>query len=302
MRFMVLIKADKNSEAGVMPSEELLAEMGRFNEELVKAGVMLAGEGLHPSSKGARVRFKGRERTVVDGPFAETKELIAGFWIWQVKDKAEAIEWVKRCPNPMPGESEIELRQVFEAEDFGAEFTPELREQEDRLRVRIAEQQGVKPAVPAVPPSSGATPYLVVQGAGDAIGWYQRIFGAQLVFKLDAPDGSVMHSELSVGPARFMLTEERLEHGARSPKTLGGSATTQIVYVPDADSVYDAALAAGATPGMPMGDQFWGDRSGSLTDPFGHQWFISTHKEDPSPEEIQRRVQALFAANPGGGC
>jgi hypothetical protein len=140
MRFMVLIKADKNSEAGVMPSEELLADMGRFNEELVKAGVMLAGEGLHPSSKGARIRFKGKERTVVDGPFAETKELIAGFWLWQVKDKAEAIEWVKRCPNPMPGESEIELRQVFEAEDFGAEFTPELREQEARVFAKAAEQ------------------------------------------------------------------------------------------------------------------------------------------------------------------
>jgi uncharacterized glyoxalase superfamily protein PhnB len=153
-----------------------------------------------------------------------------------------------------------------------------------------------------VPPSTGATPYLVVKGAADAIGWYQRIFGAQLAFKMDAPDGSVMHSELTVGPARFMLTEERLEHGSRSPKTLGGSATTQIVYVPDADAVYNAALDAGATAGMPMGDQFWGDRSGSLTDPFGHQWFISTHKEDPTPEEIQRRVQAMYAANPGAGC
>ena len=138
MRFMILIKATKNSEAGVMPSEQLLTEMGKFNEELVKAGVMLAGEGLHPSSKGARVRFSGAKRSVIDGPFAETKELVAGFWIWQVKSKEEAIEWVKRCPNPMPGESEIEIRQVFEAEDFGAEFTPALREQEERLRSQIA--------------------------------------------------------------------------------------------------------------------------------------------------------------------
>ncbi len=137
MRFMVIVKATKNSEAGVMPSEKLLAEMGRFNEELVKAGVMLAGEGLHPSSKGARVKFSGGKRTVIDGPFAETKELIAGYWLWQVKSKAEAIEWVKRCPDPMPGEdSEIEIRQVFEAEDFGAEFTPELRAQEERLRAK----------------------------------------------------------------------------------------------------------------------------------------------------------------------
>ena len=137
MRFMVLVKATKDSEAGVMPSEQLLTEMGKFNEELTKAGVMLAGEGLHPSPKGARVRFSGDKRTVIDGPFAETKELVAGFWLWKCASLQEAIEWVKRCPNPMPGESEIEIRQVFEAEDFGAEFTPELREQEERLRAQI---------------------------------------------------------------------------------------------------------------------------------------------------------------------
>ncbi len=137
MRFMVLVKATKDSEAGVLPDEKILTEMGKFNEELVKAGVMLSGEGLHASSKGARVRFDGAKRTVIDGPFTETKELIAGFWIWQVKSKEEAIEWVKRCPNPFPGESEIEIRQVFEADDFGAEFTPELREQEERLRAQI---------------------------------------------------------------------------------------------------------------------------------------------------------------------
>jgi hypothetical protein len=138
---MVMVKATPDSEAGVMPSEELMAAMGRYNEELVKAGVMLAGEGLHPSSKGARVRFSGDRRTVIDGPFTETKELVAGFWLWQVKSREEAIEWVKRCPNPMEGDSEIEIRQVFEAEDFGAEFTPELREQEERLREQIARQQ-----------------------------------------------------------------------------------------------------------------------------------------------------------------
>ena len=141
MRFMAIVKANKDSEAGVMPSEQLLTEMGRFNEELVKAGVMLAGEGLHPSSKGARVRFSGSKRTVIDGPFPETPELVAGFWLLQVKSKEEAIEWIKRCPNPMDGKSEIELRQVFEAEDFGAEFTPELREQEQRLRAQTAAQQ-----------------------------------------------------------------------------------------------------------------------------------------------------------------
>ncbi len=140
MRFMVIVKATADSEAGVMPSEQLLAEMGRYNEELVKAGVMQAGEGLHPSAKGARVRFSGKDRRVIDGPFAETKELIAGFWLWKCASLQEAIQWVKRCPNPMPGDSEIEIRQVFEAEDFGEAFTPELREQEERLRAQVAGQ------------------------------------------------------------------------------------------------------------------------------------------------------------------
>jgi len=134
MRFMVMVKATKESEAGVMPSQELLAEMGRYNEELAKAGVLLAGEGLHPSSRGVRVRFSGEKRTVIDGPFTETKELVAGFWLMQVRSKEEVIEWVRRCPNPFDGESEIEIRQVFEPEDFGEALTPELRAQEERLR------------------------------------------------------------------------------------------------------------------------------------------------------------------------
>jgi hypothetical protein len=135
---MVIVKADKKSEAGVLPDKKILTEMGKFNDELAKAGVMLAGEGLHPSSKGARVRFSGGKRTVIDGPFAETKELVAGFWLWQVKSKEEAIEWLKRAPFE---ETEVEIRQVFEAEDFGAEFTPELREQEERIRAQIAEKR-----------------------------------------------------------------------------------------------------------------------------------------------------------------
>ena len=139
MRVMVLVKANADSEAGVMPSEALLAEMGKYNEELVNAGIMVSGEGLHPTSRAKRVRFNGKERTVIDGPFAETKELVAGFWVWQVKDMDEAVEWLKRAPFQ---DEELEIRPVFEAEDFGAEFTPELREQEDRLRERIAAQQG----------------------------------------------------------------------------------------------------------------------------------------------------------------
>jgi hypothetical protein len=138
MRFMVMVKATKDSEAGVMPTQELLEAMGKYNEQLAKAGIMLAGDGLHPSSKGARVKFSGKNRTVVDGPFAETKELVAGFWIWQVKSKQEAIEWVKRCPNPMPGDSEIEIRQLYEPEDFGAEFTPDMQEDAKRVYEQVA--------------------------------------------------------------------------------------------------------------------------------------------------------------------
>ena len=141
MRVMVMVKATKSSEAGIMPSEKLLTDMGKFNDELIKAGIMLAGEGLHPSRKGKRVRFSGGKRTVIDGPFAETKELVAGYWLWQVRSMDEALEWMRRCPDPMPGEeSEIEIRPVFEAEDFGAEFTPELREQEARQRAEIERQ------------------------------------------------------------------------------------------------------------------------------------------------------------------
>ena len=141
MRFMIIVKASKDSEAGKMPSAELLTAMGKYNEELVKAGIMLAGEGLHPSSRGKRVRFSGTNRTVVDGPFAETKELMAGYWLWQVKSMDEAVEWLKKCPNPHNEVSEVELRPVFEAEDFGAEFTPELRERDQRLRDQIEARQ-----------------------------------------------------------------------------------------------------------------------------------------------------------------
>ena len=141
MRIMVMVKANKDSETGIMPKQKLLAEMGKFNEELVKAGVLLAADGLHPSSKGKRVRFSGAERTVIDGPFSETKELIAGFWLWQVRSMEEAVEWVKRCPNPHEGEAEIEIRQVFEAEDFGSELTPELRKREERMREQVARKK-----------------------------------------------------------------------------------------------------------------------------------------------------------------
>lgn len=301
MRCMIMIKASTDSEAGVMPSEELLAAMGKFNEELVAAGLMQAGEGFHPSAKGARVRFSGRERQVIDGPFAETKELIAGFWIWQVDSLAQAIDWVKRCPNPMPGDSEIEIRPVFEAEDFGEAFTPELREQEEKLRARVEAQHGGGSAVSPVPPANGATPYLTVRGAVDAIAFYQSVFDAALRLRLDAPDG-VMHAELQIGPARFMLSEERPQYGALSPLSLGGSGSCIVAYVPDADAAVARALAAGAKLDMPVQDQFWGDRAGQITDPFGHKWMVATHLEDPTPEQLRARVQQMLARGGAEGC
>jgi uncharacterized glyoxalase superfamily protein PhnB len=297
MRFMILIKANRNTEAGEMPSEQLLTEMGNFNEALQKAGVLVSGEGLQPSSKGARVRFSGQKRTVIDGPFAETKELIAGFWIWQVKSKDEAIEWVKRCPNPTGEESEIEIRQVFELDDFGPELTPELRAQEERVFAQSRSQAagGQPGAVPRVPEPRGAIPYLIVKGASDAIGFYQRVFGAEVVMRLDAPDGLLMHAELKVGPAHFMLTEERPQHQALSPLSLGGTGSQAVLYVPDADAVVDRAVQAGATVTMPVADQFWGDRSGCINDPFGHAWFVSTQREAPSQAELKRRMEAMFS-------
>ena len=290
MRFMILIKANKDSEAGVMPSEQLLTEMGAFNEELVKAGIMLDGEGLQPSAKGARVQFSGQQRSVIDGPFAETKELIAGYWVWQCESLAEAVAWVKRCPNPMGEQAEVEIRQLFEADCFGEEMTPELRAQEERLRAQLQ--------VKAVPDPQGALPYLVIRGAADAVGFYERVFDAQVLTRLDAPDGKIMHAELKVGPARFMLTEERVEYQSLSPATLGGSGSFACVYVSDVDATFERALSAGATAIMPVLDQFWGDRAGHLRDPFGHQWMVATHKEDLSPEQLQQRAQAMFAAGP----
>jgi uncharacterized glyoxalase superfamily protein PhnB len=211
----------------------------------------------------------------------------------------EALEWARRCPNPTGDASELEIRPIFEADDFGAEFTPELREQEDRLRAQMARQQS-KGGVNPVPEAQGAIPYLVVKGASDAIAFYQRVFDAQLVERLDAPDG-VLHAELKVGPARFMLSEERPERGSRGPKTLGGSPVHSIVYVPDADATVARAVAAGATPGMPVADQFWGDRSGTITDPFGHQWFVSTHKEDVTHEQLEARLKAMMSQG-GASC
>jgi uncharacterized glyoxalase superfamily protein PhnB len=289
MRFMIIVRATKDSEAGVMPSEELLTAMGKYNEELVKAGIMQAGEGLHPSSKGARVRFSGKQRIVIDGPFAETKELIAGFWIWQVKSRDEAIEWVKRCPNPMPGDSDIEIRQIFEAEDFGKQLTPELREQEQRLANQI-EAQKVKPIPDGM---HTVTPHLICKGAADAIEFYKKAFGAVEEGRLPGPNGLLMHAIVRIAGSPVMLVDEMPQWGALGPNSLKGSPVTIHLYVPDADAFFAKAVAAGAKVKMPLEDQFWGDRYGKLEDPFGHHWSVATHRRDVTPQEMQQAMQKM---------
>jgi uncharacterized glyoxalase superfamily protein PhnB len=291
MRFMVMVKASKDSEAGVMPSQQLLEDMGKFNEELAKAGVLLAGEGLRASSKGARVRFSGDKRTVIDGPFAETKELIAGYWMWRVKSKDEAIEWVKRCPNPHNEDCEIEIRQVFEAEDFGAEFTPELREQEERLRTQAAALQDKS----APPRMHTVTPHLVCAGAADAIEFYKKAFGAVELMRLPGPQGKLMHACIQVGDSPIMLVDEHPECGALGPRSLKGSPVTVHLNVPDVDAFVGRAVAAGAKITMPIADMFWGDRYGKIEDPFGHHWSIATHVRDMTPEEIAQAAKKLFS-------
>ena len=288
MRFMVMVKATKDSEAGILPSEELLTAMGKYNQELAKAGILLAGEGLQASSKGARVRFSGAQRTVVDGPFAETKELVAGFWLWQVKSKEEAIEWVKRCPNPMPGDSDIEIRQVFEAEDFAEQFTPELKEQAERTYAQVA----TKPK-PIPEGMHTVTPHLICKGAADAIEFYRKAFGAVEEGRIPGPNGLLMHAMIRVAGSPVMLVDEMPEWGALGPNALKGSPVTIHLYVPDADAFFSRAVAAGAKVKMPLEDQFWGDRYGKLEDPFGHHWSVATHLRDVSPQEMQRAMKKM---------
>jgi uncharacterized glyoxalase superfamily protein PhnB len=289
MRFMVIVKASKNSEAGVLPSRQLLEQMGKFNEELAKAGVLIAGEGLQASSKGARVQFSGAKRTVVDGPFAETKELIAGYWMWRLPSLAAAIEWVKRCPSPHEEDCEIEIRQVFEAEDFGAEFTPELREQEQRVHAQAEVSQ----------PSSApglqrtVTPHLICAGAAEAIEFYKKAFEAVELMRLPGTQGRIMHACIQIGDSPVMLVDEMPECGALGPKSLRGSPVTVHLNVPDVDRFVARAVAAGARVTMPVADMFWGDRYGRLEDPFGHQWSVASHVRDMTPEEIAQAAAQI---------
>jgi uncharacterized glyoxalase superfamily protein PhnB len=276
---MVIVKASADSEAGVMPATECLAAMGKYNEELVKAGVMLAGEGLHPSSRGLRIRFSGKQRTVTDGPFAETKELIAGFWLWQVRSREEAIEWLKRAP--FDGGAEVELRQVFEADDFGAALTPELREQEERLRAQAA---GQRPA--GQPVGMPVQPYLFFEGrCEEALDYYRKALGAEVKALLryadspaPCPEGmlppgnekKVMHAEFRIGDTTLMGSD-----GMCSGKTSFQGFSLSLTAPNDAAAkrLFEA-LADGGEVRMPLGPTFFASSFGMVADRFGVGWMV----------------------------
>jgi PhnB protein len=289
MRFMVIVKASKDSEAGVMPATDLLAAMGKYNEELVKAGVMLAGEGLHPSAKGLRIRFSGRQRTVTDGPFAETKELIAGFWLWQVRSREEAIEWLRRAP--FDGGAEVELRPVFEAEDFGAALTPELREQEERLRAQAAGQgTSVRPANGTSMP---VQPYLDFDGrCEEALDYYRKALGAEVKMLLRFADGpqassqecpemlppgsekKVMHAEFRVSDTTLMASDCFCKG---KPNFQGFSIALSPPTDAEAKRLFDA-LADGGEVRQPLIETFFASSLGVVADRFGLGWMIAVRR------------------------
>jgi PhnB protein len=282
MRYMAIVKANKDSEAGVMPGTDLLAAMGKYNEELVKTGVMLAGEGLHPSSKGLRIRFSGKQRTVIDGPFAETKELIAGFWLWQVRSREEAIEWLKRAP--FDGGAEVELRPVFEADDFGAALTPELREREERLRA----QAGQRPA-PPIP----VQPYLNFEGrCEEALDYYREALGAEVKMLLRYADGpppspegcsgmlppgsekKVMHAEFRIGDTTLMASDCFC---SGKPSFQGFSISLTPPNDAEAKRLFDA-LAEGGEVRQPLIETFFASSFGVVADRFGLGWMITVRR------------------------
>ncbi len=281
MRVMVMVKATKDSEEGVMPSEQLMTDMGNFNEELVKAGIMKAGEGLKPSSEGVRVRFSGKNRSVTDGPFAETKELVAGYWMWEVKSMEEAIEWVKKCPNPMMDDSDIEIRPLYEMADF-AEWDPSGE--------FVAKEEGLRGAVAAQ--TSVVQPYLFFSGrCEEALNFYQKAIGAKLgmVLRFDqspdpVPDGmlqpgfekKIMHSEFTVGDLKLMASDGCNDKGRFDGFSLALSVTTE----EDAHRVFDA-LADGGEVRMPLMKTFWSPCYGQVTDRFGVQWMVMVPGETP---------------------
>ncbi len=290
MRFMIIVKATKDSEAGKMPEEALIAEMAKYHEELAAAGVLRDASGLQASAKGWRIQYSGKERTFVDGPFAEAKELIAGYTIIEVNSREEAVQWTRRFPNPAINgkQGEIEVRQIFELEDFGPS------EGIERFR-----KIGVGNTIQAVQPvpcgMHTVTPHLVCAGAAEAIEFYKKAFNAEEVMRVPAPNGKLVHAQIRIGDSTLMLVDEFAEWEAFGPKTLKGSPVTIHLYVEAADRFFARAVEAGAKILMPLEDTFWGDRYGVLVDPFGHHWSVATHVRDVSPAELQVAAEKMFS-------
>jgi uncharacterized glyoxalase superfamily protein PhnB len=289
MRFMIIVKATKDSEAGRMPSDALITAMAGFHEELAAAGVLRDAAGLQPSAKGWRVQYAGQERTFVDGPFTETKELVAGYTVIEVGSRQEALQRSRRFPNPAVDgrRGEIEVRPMFELEDFEpGEGIERFRKLETIPRTPAA--QGVPSGMHTV------TPHLVVGGAAEAIEFYKKAFKAVEVMRVPGPSGKLAHAQIRIGDSAVMLVDELAEWEAFGPKSLKGSPVTIHLYVEVVDRFFARAVEAGAKIVMPLENTFWGDRYGVLEDPFGHRWSVATHVRDVSPEELRAAAEKMF--------
>jgi uncharacterized glyoxalase superfamily protein PhnB len=299
MRFMIIVKATKDSEAGVMPTDALISEMAEYHQQLTGAGVLLDASGLQPSVKGWRIEYAGKESTFVEGPFIETRELVAGYTIIQVNSREDAIAWTKRYPNPSidGGEGEIEVRQLFELEDF--------EPAEGIERFRQMEAQSARGAATMSPQSvkgcpegmHTVTPYLTCVGAAEAIEFYKKAFNAMELARLPGPDGKIVHAMIRIGDSTLMLADEFPEMESFSPKSLKGSPITIHLYVGNVDAFVSRAVEAGAKITMPVADMFWGDRYGQIEDPFGHKWSVATHIRDVTPEELERGAHEICSTH-----
>lgn len=295
MRFMIIVKATKDSEAGVMPPDVLISEMADYHQQLTDAGALVDAAGLQSSAKGWRIQYAGKENTFVDGPFAEAKELVAGYTIIQVNSRQEAIAWTKRYPNPsIDGkQGEIEVRQLFEMEDFepgeGVERFRKMENQRSSGETTTSPQ----PAKHCPEGMHAVTPHLVCAGAAEAIEFYKMAFNAQELVRLPGPDGKIVHAMIRIGDSMIMLADEFPEMGSFGPKSLKGSPVTIHLYVENVDAFVSRAVEAGAKVTMPIADMFWGDRYGQLEDPFGHLWSVATHIRDATPEELERGAQEV---------
>jgi uncharacterized glyoxalase superfamily protein PhnB len=292
---MIIVKAIRDSEAGVMPMDALISAMVDYHKQLADAGVLLDYSGLQPSAKGWRVKYAGKKSTIVDGPFTEAKELVAGYTIIQANSRREAIAWTQRYPNPSNDgkEGEIEVRQLFELEDFDPGEAVERFRKMEAQKARGEMTMSTQAVKPIPERMHTVTPHLICAGAAEAIEFYKRAFNAKELRRLPGPQGKIMHAEIRIGDSVVMLVDEFSEWEALGPKSLKGSPVTIHLYVENVDAFVSRAVEAGAKITMPVADMFWGDRYGQLEDPYGHRWSVATHIRDVTPEELERGAQQM---------